>query len=312
MNFITKDDKLLNLIASIGKLKNDKVPILITGETGTGKEVLANIIFSQSHRTKNPFIKVGLATISESLFESELFGHERGAFTDAHNRRKGLLESADGGTVFLDDIDDCPVQIQAKLLRAIEVGEVRSVGSDKTQIVDFRALAATKVDLEQLSALGKFRVDLFHRLNAVPIFLPPLRDRRGDVVLLLQHFLKQYNPEGNYNVSDEAAKVLLDYHWPGNVRELKNIAYRITLQGGEDIQPDNISLDATKRIKSKTTASVLNGFWRDDLKTTMHDIEKQFIEMAIESAGGVHSHAAKALGIPNTTLQDKLKKYDLP
>ena len=246
-NIVSKNEKMQGIFEVIQKVAQYKSTVLITGESGTGKEVVARTLHHHSDRSQQSFIPVNCGAIPENLLESELFGHTKGAFTDAIRTKKGLFEEADGGTLFLDEIGELPPQLQVKLLRVLQDGEIRRVGESKSIQIDVRIVAATVKDLVKEVNEGKFRDDLFYRLNVLPIHIPPLRERKEDIPLLITHFIKKHNQSLNKKVAGiepRALEALMNYRWYGNVRELENTIERaIVLADGESIEPGNLPTD---------------------------------------------------------------------
>ena len=290
--------------------------VLILGESGTGKEVIAREIHRSSARVRKPFVAVNCSAIPEGLLESELFGHEKGAFTGAVRQKKGRFETADAGTVFLDEIGDMSPGLQAKLLRFLQDRVVQRVGGTTDIEVDVRVLAATNRDLENEIAEGRFREDLYFRLNVVTITMPPLRDRADDVPLLAEHFLRaQAKPGGKpKKMSPKAMRLAMAYDWPGNVRELENVVQRaVVLSRGETIFPEHLpakiqALDAGEEavpVEPRGTAKPGGG------PKTMREVEREAIVDALAKTGGNRTHAAEALGISRRTLQNKIKEYEI-
>jgi two-component system response regulator HydG len=275
--------------------------VLISGESGTGKEIVARAIHSASPRRYMPMVVIHCGALTETLLESELFGHERGAFTGAQYRKKGKFEVADGGTVFLDEISDISLKTQTDLLRVLQEKEIVRVGSAQPVKVDFRCIAATNKDLEELVKAGTFRPDLFYRLNVFTINLPSLRERREDIPLLADHFLRKFAASMNRPVpklSAEALDLLLKYDWPGNVRELENAVERALVIGrGSEIQISDFPF----QFRNQTTH---NG-------RSLEDVERAHIEKVVHEAGGNISRAARILSIDRTTLYSKLKRYGI-
>jgi two-component system response regulator HydG len=290
----------------IRKVAATSVPVLVLGETGTGKELVARAIHAESSRRSSPFVAVNCAAVPEALLESEIFGHVRGAFTGATQTRRGLFIEANGGTLLLDEIGDMPVPLQAKLLRVLETGEVRSVGSDAPRATDVRIIAATHRDLPAQVRAGKFRQDLFFRLNVVPIAIPALRERREDVSLLLEHFLhksrERFPRAPAMTFAPEALKILVDYSWPGNVRQLENLVDRCVITGeAAEIGPGEIR-------------SALGEWDPDDPLHTggemlpLHAIEKRYIAWVLEKVGGNKTRAAEILQIDPSTIWRREKQ----
>ena len=288
--------------------------VLILGESGTGKELIARAVHKMSHRAKNPFIKVNCAAIPEELIESELFGSDRGAFTGAVKTRDGKFLQADGGTLFLDEIGDMSLSVQAKVLRALEQGEFERVGGAKTFQVDVRVIAATNKNLHAEVECGKFREDLYFRLNVVPLTAPPLRERREDVPELAEHFLNTYAEENGFlpkALSEEARDLLLQYDWPGNIRELKNLVERLSIMvSGDTIYPEDLpTLDGMTIPKQPGSFPDL-GVGKT-LRQVREAVERHYIAEALERHGGNVTRASNALGIERTNLHKKIKQYDL-
>jgi two-component system nitrogen regulation response regulator NtrX len=278
--------------------------VLISGESGSGKELFAYLIHALSKRADGPFVKLNCAAIPRDLLESELFGYERGAFTGAVTGKKGRLELADRGTLFLDEVGDLSLEAQAKLLRAIETGEVERLGGTKTAHVDVRIVAATHKDLTAAVPQGEFREDLYYRLNVLPIHVPPLRERRGDPTLLAGHFLATFcraEEKPLKRLSPEVQQVLEDYHWPGNVRELRNLMERaVVLVPGEEIRAEDL-LPWLENVSSREEAAGLRG--------EIERRESDAIRKALEGAGWNVTQAAASLGIDRTNLHRKMRKY---
>jgi len=283
--------------------------LLITGESGTGKELVAKAIHYNSDRRDRPFVPVNSAAIPEQLLESELFGHMRGAFTDAKADRPGLFEEAQKGTLFLDEISELPLMLQAKLLRAIQEREIRRVGSTKSIPVDVRIIAATNLNLADEVKAKHFREDLYYRLNVIEIRLPPLRDRRDDIPLLVENFLQKCskaNRKPLQGISESSLALLIDYSWPGNVRELENIIERaVTLARGEKIMPED--LPATVQ-GSRGDRRVLDDAAERTLP--LQEVEWEYIKKILEKTGGNKYQAAQALGIDRKTLYRKLAEME--
>jgi two-component system response regulator AtoC len=289
---------------------SDKTTVLLQGESGTGKELLAKAIHYHSPRAEKPIVEINCAAIPENLLESELFGYEAGAFTDAKKRKIGLLEKGDEGTVFFDEIGDMSLNLQAKLLRVLEEGSFIRLGAEKPIRVNIRVLAATNQDLAKAVEKGEFRSDLFYRLNVVPIFVPPLRDRKEDIVPLALSFMDEFNHElkRTYRgISQEAASAMMEYPWPGNVRELKNIIERImALSAGDEIQLSHLPLEIREH-KQSTASPVLDELTFEGPFATLDEIEQKYIEKILAATGNNKTRAAKILGIHPTSLFRKLK-----
>jgi DNA-binding NtrC family response regulator len=285
--------------------------VLVTGESGTGKELLARALYRNSHRRDKPFVAVNCAALPVQLAESELFGHRKGAFTGASSDGVGKLQAANGGTLFLDEIGELPLAVQAKLLRFLETGECQPVGQPLNQKVDVRIIAATNRDLSQGVKEGSFRSDLYYRLYVVPLELPPLRNRPGDIPLLMKgltdELATQYGMQPpRYNKA--ALKLLNSYSWPGNVRELKNFCERmLILFSGRLIEPTNLPVEFQQQCSAK--APVADGFELPDQGIRMEDLEVSLIEQALSKSAGNRSRAARLLGLSRDTLLYRMKKY---
>jgi two-component system response regulator AtoC len=290
--------------------RSNSSTVLVQGESGTGKELIARAIHYHSFRRDKMFVDFNCTAVPEALVESELFGFEKGAFTDAKQQKKGLFELADKGTLFLDEIGDMSYKLQAKLLRALQERSFTRVGGVSKVNVDIRIIASTNRDLRAGMADGKFREDLYYRLHVVPITLPLLRDRGRDVLLLAKHFIDRFNREFKknvYKVSAEAEAMMLDYHWPGNVRELKNTIERaILLECDEELRPEHLLFAEADSVPPGDEAPVAAS---TDL--TLDEVEREYIRRVIEAVGWNKNRAAKTLGIDRTTLYTKIKKYGL-
>jgi two-component system response regulator AtoC len=299
----------------IGRLAtSDTTTVLIEGESGSGKEVVARAIHFESARAERPFLQVNCAALPEQLLESELFGHERGAFTDAHVQKRGLFESAEGGSVMLDEIGDLPPGGQAKLLRLLENKTFRRVGGVHELRADVRVIAATNVNLEERVEEGRFRSDLFFRLNVVRIVVPPLREHLDDVATLAAHFIARFNQEMKRQVkgiSSQAMELLRGYHWPGNVRELRNVIERafILHAGADEIRPEHLAPELRKAPVPKRQDRLVPPINEDGL--VLDDVERKLIAEAMERASGNQSKAARLLGVSRDTLRYRLKKHGM-
>ena len=305
-NIIGKSQDMKELFETLAMVAPTDATVLLLGESGTGKEVIANAIHQNSLRKDQPYIKVNCAALPETLLESELFGHEKGAFTGAQAKRKGRFELADGGSLFLDEIGEMSPATQAKILRVLQEKEFEPVGGDRTVSVDVRIIAATHKDLEKEVKEGRFREDLFYRLNVVPIIIPPLRNKKDDIPLLAEHFLKLYTEKNNRDIKSFEPRVmdaLIRYPWPGNVRELENIVERMVIMSRgdmllfEDLPQDFKTLRNGDDIKPGPTGSSLK------------EIEKEVILKTLEQTGGNRTKAALILGVTRKTLQNKIKEY---
>ncbi len=282
--------------------------VLITGDTGTGKEHLARIIHARGRRSDGPFVKVSCAALSPELVESELFGHEKGAYTGAESRKIGRFERAQGGTVMLDDVDDVPLGIQVKLLQVLQDAVVERVGGDRPIRVDVRVIAATKADLEEMVRAGKFRRDLFYRINVLPMQLPRLCDRTGDIPSLVDRFLLRHAAGRMIPVSPEALDLLVAYPWPGNIRELENLIKRLVVLAPEGrIDVHHIPEHVRTAAAADASGSVGGGVYEQ----TVAQVERKLIAEALSRAGGNRTRAAQDLGLPPSTLRDKLVKLGI-
>jgi Nif-specific regulatory protein len=309
-NIIGQSDRMQEVFEIIHRVSPSKANILLLGESGTGKELVAKAIHYMSSRSGGPFIKFNCASIPEGLLESELFGHEKGAFTGANTVRKGRFELAHNGTIFLDEIGDLPLNLQPKILRVLQEREFERVGGEKTIKVNVRIIAATSRDLEQLVKEGRFREDLYYRLNVIPIILPPLRERREDIPLLVEHFLIRFNKENHKSVkmSSDAIDLLMDYDWPGNVRELENTLERLVIMSKENVITAS---DIPSNIRDRVLKQKLPVREMDALPATVYEIERARIIEALNKTGGNQSKAAKILGLTQRQIGYKIKKYKI-
>lgn len=317
-NIVAQSESFKEIFETIKRLSPFNTTVMITGESGTGKELLARAIHESSPRRGKPFIAINCGAIPETLMESELFGHKKGAFTDASRDKKGLFEEANGGTLFLDEVGELPLHLQVKLLRALQEQVIRRVGDEQNIAIDIRLVSATLRNLESDAREGRFREDLLYRLNVVSIHLPPLRERVEDIALLVEHFLQKHSKRLSVpfkRVSPEVMKILLEYEWRGNARELENCMERaLVLSQGEDISlealPEAITRRHTKRAQSAAPASTENS---DNLsiKQRTASLEIDLIQRALHKTGGNRTHAAKILEISHRALLYKLKEYGL-
>jgi len=308
-NIIGKSAAMQEMFSTLAMVAPTDATVLITGESGTGKELVANALHENSRRKEFPFIKLNCAALNENLLESELFGHEAGAFTGAARRRKGRFELAHKGTLFLDEIGDMSLPTQAKILRVLQGGEFERLGGVETIKVDVRLLAATHKDLQAMIVEGTFRQDLYFRLSVVPVNLPALRERQVDIPELANHFLKRFAEKNRKDIKGfhpEALNLLMQYDWPGNIRELENTVERaVILCLGEQVSPQELPpqlLSADVREMRKKQDS--DGF-------TLRDMEREVIRSTLEKTGHNKSQAAKKLGVARQTLLNKIKQYDL-
>ena len=306
----------------IEKISQSDVTALLLGESGTGKELVARAIHESGNRKDKPFIKVNCAALPENLLESELFGHERGAFTGAHATRQGRFELTDNGVIFLDEIGEMPLALQAKMLRVLQEKQFERIGGSRTHSVDVRIIAATNVSLEQAAAAGRFRADLYYRLNVVPIHLPPLRDRREDIPLLLNHFLQRSNQRNGRNIklTSELLDFLGGYRWPGNVREMQNLVERmVILAEGERLTLADLPVEvlAPGGGVTSTGSPALPVFESVPIpvekkrRRSLQDIERAEIELALRRHGWVQIRAARELGLTQRQMGYRIRKYNL-
>lgn len=304
--------RILNMVYKIAQ--SDAGTVLIQGESGTGKELIAKAIHYESGRSEQPFVAINCAAVPETLLESELMGHEKGAFTDARTQKKGLFEIADGGTVFLDEIGDMPLSIQAKLLRVLEDRVFRRVGGTKDIHVDVRIVSATNKDLLTAIAEKTFRNDLYYRLQVIPILLPPLRERRADILPLTRTFIEAFNQEFGKSVkgiSPQAESFLLDYDWPGNVRELRNVIERaIILESDEIMQLEHLPREMVSKTTTTESSSALT-FNLPPEGIDIEDVERELIHQALAATDGNQSKAAKKLNLGIDAFRYRMKKFKL-
>jgi DNA-binding NtrC family response regulator len=305
---VFKSKAMEDLVALAESAARADSTVVITGESGTGKDVLARFIHARSSRADSPMIAVNCAALPEPLFESEFFGHERGAFTGATTTKRGLIEAADGSTLFLDEVGEMPAQIQVKLLRFLEEGRFRRVGSTRDRESDVRVIAATNRNLAEDVQRGRFRADLFYRLNVISLHVPPLRRRREDTPALVEHFLTVFRERFNrpaLDLSDEARRRLSAYDWPGNVRELRNALERAAaLATSDQIEADQILPAAAKQSEEGEAAATASP------PATLDELERRHILRVLEDAGGNRERAAAILGISSRTLYRKLREYE--
>ena len=315
-NILGQSPKMLALYDLLEKVGPTKTNILIAGESGTGKELVAKAIHYNSPRKDKPFVTLNCGAIPELLIESELFGHMRGAFTDAIATKKGLFEMADEGTIFLDEISELPLLMQVKLLRVLQDKEFKRVGGTEDIRVDVRIMSATNKDLEEAVTEKRFREDLFYRLNVIQIKLPPLRDRREDISLLTMHFLKKYSEELNKHItgiSPETLRILLNYDYPGNVRELQNIIERaVALESTQELTPQNLSsyLDQQPSLKKGSINLDIPNEGLD-LEKVVEELERNLLLKALDRTKGIKKKAAELLHINFRSMRYRLEKYGL-
>ncbi|HXG18335.1 MAG TPA: sigma 54-interacting transcriptional regulator [Methylomirabilota bacterium] len=313
-DLVGRSERMAAVYQLITKVAESTTTVLITGESGTGKELVARAIHAKSPRANQPFVAVNCGAIPETLIESELFGHVKGAFTGAVKDRVGLFGQADGGTLFLDEVGELPLAMQVKLLRVLQEQEVTPVGASQGIRVDVRVLAATNRNLAEEVAAGRFREDLFYRLHVISIALPPLRERQDDLPLLIQHFLTHCTAASGKDIrhiAPEAMRALLDYSYPGNIRELQNIMqHAITMAEGDTIRKQDLPYPLVDRRKAGTTQS---DFFRKgvSLDTELEEYEQKILRAALERVGGVQKKAADLLGINYRSLRHRLQKYHM-
>ncbi|HTA43391.1 MAG TPA: sigma-54 dependent transcriptional regulator [Bryobacteraceae bacterium] len=309
--FVGRSPRILQIRAQIEKVGPRRIPVLIQGESGTGKEVVARSIFNVAPRGQ--FVPIDCGSLVGTMIESELFGHVRGAFTGANETRRGLIEQASGGTAFFDEIGELPLDMQVKLLRVLQEQELRPVGSLQRIKIDFRVIAATNRDLQKEVAAGRFREDLFHRLNVVRLTIPPLRERKEDIPLLTERFLEQA-PE-RYTLSYDATEAMMNYDWPGNIRELQNCLERMmSLNSGPLLHFADLPSSLVNHARAGAGVASAMAVGGQATSTQqgvipLHELEKQAICNALEYTRGDRTVAAQMLGIGRTTLYRKLKEY---
>jgi sigma-54-specific transcriptional regulator len=321
---VFEDDKMKTLLALVHRIAPSDATALVIGETGTGKELIARHIHELSDRHAGPFVAVNCAAISESLIESELFGHERGAFTGAVTDRAGWFETAHGGSLFLDEIGDLPLPLQVKLLRVVQERQVVRVGSRQSIAIDVRLIAATNVDLKEAVAAGRFREDLYYRLNVAPVLLPPLRERPGDILPLVHHFLSVYSQRLGYstaNLSPDAIERVLNYPWPGNIRELENaIHHALLVCPGTVVRAEDLHLPSVRRQRpiqpsaapeDDSLDEALHRLFDSDRSDIYQFIDKTVIRSAYEYCEHNQVRTARLLGISRNIIRDRLVRYGL-
>ena len=311
-NFVGRSPKILDVFETIRKTADSGSTVMITGESGTGKELVAQALHWESARRNGPFVSVNCGAVPEMLMESELFGHLKGAFTGAVANTEGLFAAADGGTLFLDEITEIPQTVQVKLLRAIQERQIRRVGDTRDVKIDVRLIAASNRDLGKAVADGILREDLFYRLNVIPIHLPPLRDRREDIPLLVARFMKKLGPEVGREVrgvTPEAVAVLEQYHWPGNIRELENVVERALVLGSSDTLTADALPASVRQPRDRDDVPVELPSDGIDLEATLDRIERRYIQLALDRVGGVQTRAAELLRVSFRQFRYKLQKF---
>lgn len=316
-NIIGRSASMAKVLETVGAISDRDTTILIQGESGTGKELIAGAIHYDSNRREGPFIKLSCAALNREILESELFGHEKGAFTGAVKMRRGRFELAGGGSIFLDDVDDIPLEMQVKLLRVLQEREFERVGGEETISVNVRVICATKKNLKKLVEKQSFREDLYYRLNVITIDLPPLRTRKEDIPLLVNYFLKKHvlhHGSPIPDISQEALDALISYDWPGNVRELENVIEHALAFS----TPNGITLESLPRYlkKHETFANIfppdLSDATKINLEETINEVEMRLIQWAYEKSNGNQVRMAEMLSIPRTTLRNKMSKLHMP
>jgi len=314
-NIISADKKMQEAFKMISKVLDNDITVLITGESGTGKELVARAIHYNGKRKNAPFVVVNCASIPRELLESELFGHEKGSFTGAHQRKIGKFELAKGGTIFLDEIGEMEMSLQAKILRVIQQKEFERVGGNEVIKTDVRIISATNRDLKIAVENKQFREDLFYRLSSFPIHIPPLRERKGDIIVLVEHFIKQFNEKLGKNikgVSKKTLKLFYDYDWPGNVRELENLLERcVILSDGEYIEPDVLPPNINSSSGTISYSSVENLFTDDSPVIPFEKLKEEAIKHALKVTNGNIVDASRKLKIGRATLYRLMEKYKI-
>jgi len=311
-NIVARSEAMARVFDLVSQVADHKTTVLITGETGTGKELIAKAIHSNGHRATGPMVTINCGGLPENLLESELFGHKKGAFTDAVRDKPGRFEEADGGTIFLDEIGELPFSLQVKLLRVLQEEEITPLGDIGSKKIDVRVIAATARDLNKEVEKRRFREDLFYRINVMTIHLPPLRDRRGDIPLLIGYFIDLFNKKLKKNIeglSSEAMPILMGYAWPGNIRELENVMERsLLLSKGRWITPAELPSSITS---DQGIPSSVDPEHTLSIKKASRHLERNLIQKAIELTGGNRTQAAKILEISRPILISKIKKYKI-
>jgi two-component system response regulator HydG len=311
-NIIGRSGPMERLLETVAQVAPSEATVLVVGESGTGKELIAGAIHHNSQRKEGPLVKMNCAAVTETLLESELFGHEKGSFTGAYKRKEGRFVQAEGGTLFLDEVSEMSLAMQAKILRVLQEREITRVGGEETLKVDVRLVAATNKDLMQEIEAGRFREDLFYRLNVVTLKIPPLRDRPEDIPLLAQHFVKEFarkNQKPVKGFTPQAMDRLLKYDWPGNVRELMNAVERAVVLSRSDYLGDEAFAPGLPARPDKEKPEQIEG--KGPANLPLEEVEKTTILNTLEAAGGNKSETARRLGITRRTLHKKLKKYGL-
>ena len=315
-NIVGKSAPMMKVLDTIKTVSNRETTVLIQGESGTGKELIAGAIHYNSSRNEGPFVKLSCAALNKEILESELFGHEKGAFTGAIRTKKGKFELSDGGSIFLDDVDDIPLEMQVKLLRVLQEREYERVGGEETISVDVRLICATKVDLAIFVKQGKFREDLYYRLNVVAIKLPALRERKDDIALLINYFMRKYSNRlkiSKPDISSDTLELLIKYQWPGNVRELENVVeHALVFSSNNKVTVQNLP-EHLKKFEGVSDKIHLDLEEKDriDFQNEVAEFEGNLIKWAYKKADGNQVNMAEILGIPRTTLRNKMNKLGL-
>ncbi len=311
-NIVFQSEKMLELMERVKMAAPSEAIVLIRGESGTGKELIAESVHYNSRRKDKPFIKINCGAVAETLLESELFGYEKGAFTGADKKKKGCFSLAEGGSIFLDEISETSLNMQVKLLRVLQEREITPVGSENTYKIDVRIITASNKDLNELVKEGKFREDLYYRLNVVKLQIPALRERKEDIPLLAQHFLKIFKNRNNKNIkgfSAGALEIITDYDWPGNVRELMNAVERGVIFSLEEYLNESLFSFISEKKENKKEDKTFNDTENNNTIISLEEIEKKAVLDAIKAVSGNKSEAARRLGITRKTLATKLKNY---
>lgn len=307
--FVGESEYVKELKETLKIISQTNSTVLITGETGTGKELIANLIHYNSPRKDKPLVKVSCGILSKEVIESELFGHERGAFTGADKLRIGRFEKADQGTIYLDDIDDIPLEVQVKLLRVIQEQEIERVGSSEPIKIDVRIIASTKAELSSRVKEGKFREDLFYRLNVLPVHLKPLRERKDDIIPLFNYFQNQFADQRKFQVEENVYEIVRNYSWPGNVRELKNITERLSILCYDcKITTNRLPVEL---LSNKIDLETIISDQDKPLNEILELVEKSLIQKALLKSGNNKAKAAELLGLPPSTLKSKIERYNI-
>ena len=313
ITIITQNQRMREVLKLADTVAASDSSVLLEGETGVGKEIFADYLHRISERNQGPIVKIGLSAMPPDLMASELFGHEKGSFTSAIETKIGLFEMANQGTVFLDDIDDVPLEIQTKLLRVLESRELNRIGGTRTIPVDIRLIAASKVNLKDLVKAGMFRADLLYRINVVTLTIPPLRERLDDIPLLVAHFTQRYAPKRKLTINHEALSYLMNYHWPGNIRELRNVIQRATLFARDEISIEDIPAEIRSNNPVKQIIDSCSVCFNDKgmhLNRIMSCLEHKLLREALKQSNGNQSQAARLLNLSLSTFRDKVKKYE--